>query len=447
MALRSTTLAQRIFSVLGPAPVLFVAAACGGESRSHGSPDAALAGATGTSAGTAGAGGAAGTAGAGSPSGVAAASAAAGSEAGGTATAGGGTGGVMSLGPYTLGGVTAAPRNCTNPGPGICCDYDFCFTPETANQALGGVGAGGTANAQACPGATQLGFCTAVIPAATVQPEQCCYVVHNGSCCGRPLLIAGEVRLSGLAARGDWCEPGARTGLAVDLSARAREELARAWSADALMEHASIASFARFSLELLALGAPVTLVEAAQQAALDETRHAQLCFALGSRFAGHALGPTPLDLSGLEVGRGLGELAVVVLREGAIGETLAAALARAQLALVGDEQCREVLEVIAADEAEHALLAWRFLRYAVERGGAGVIRRLREALAEPQPLAAVRAASAAPEVLNHYGRLTPEQQSAAVEATWDEVIRPALALLCEAAALPDARGAQLGPSP
>jgi hypothetical protein len=274
------------------------------------------------------------------------------------------------------------------------------------------------------------------MPATTEQPDECCYVVVNGGCCGRPLLIAGEVRLSDLAARGDWCEPGAPTRFEMELRATPRAELARAWAADALMEHASIASFARFSLQLLALGAPASLVAAAQQAAVDETKHAQLCFSLASRFAGHDVGPTPLDLRGFEVGTALSELAVMVLREGAIGETLAAALARAQLELAGDERCREVLAVIATDEAEHALLAWRFLRYAVERGGAEVTRRLRDVLAEPQSWPAPEVGSAPAEMLNHYGRLTPDQQASVVAATWDQVIRPAVSALCELAPTP-----------
>jgi hypothetical protein len=282
-----------------------------------------------------------------------------------------------------------------------------------------------------------LGFCTSVKPATTEQPDACCYVVVNGGCCGRPLLIAGEVRLGDLAARGDWCEPGAPASLEMELRATSRAELARAWAADALMEHASIASFARFSLQLLALGAPASLVAAAQQAAVDETKHAQLCFSLASRFSGHDVGPAPLDLRGFEVGADLSELAVMVLREGAIGETLAAALARAQLELAGDERCREVLAVIAVDEAEHALLAWRFLRYAVERGGEEVTRRLRDVLAEPRPRAASEAVSATPEVLNHYGRLTTEQQASVVAATWDQAIRPAVALLCDLAQAPE----------
>lgn len=50
------------------------------------------------------------------------------------------------------------------------------------------------------------------------------------------------------------------------------------WSADALAEHTSIASFARFTLQLLALDAPSDLLSRSQQAGKDEMEHARLCF-------------------------------------------------------------------------------------------------------------------------------------------------------------------------
>ncbi|MFZ5897429.1 MAG: hypothetical protein ACOY0T_40625 [Myxococcota bacterium] len=72
-----------------------------------------------------------------------------------------------------------------------------------------------------------------------------------------------------------------------------RNALSDEWARAACFEHASIASFNRFSLELLALGAPGDLVERANRAALDEVRHARLCFALASVYAGDDFGPGP----------------------------------------------------------------------------------------------------------------------------------------------------------
>lgn len=60
--------------------------------------------------------------------------------------------------------------------------------------------------------------------------------------------------------------------------ARVADAVVKAWTTAARAEHASVASFARFTLQLLHLGAPADLVADAQQAGLDEVRHARLCF-------------------------------------------------------------------------------------------------------------------------------------------------------------------------
>ena len=89
-----------------------------------------------------------------------------------------------------------------------------------------------------------------------------------------------------------------------------------------------MASFARFSLRLMALGAPAALVSDAQQAMGDEIRHAERCFALASRYAGTPLRPGPLPMAGALTGGGdLCAVSVEVLREGAIGESIGALLA------------------------------------------------------------------------------------------------------------------------
>ena len=44
-----------------------------------------------------------------------------------------------------------------------------------------------------------------------------------------------------------------------------RRRLAELWSQDALLEHASIASFSRFALQLLAVAAPPALVAGAHR--------------------------------------------------------------------------------------------------------------------------------------------------------------------------------------
>lgn len=132
-----------------------------------------------------------------------------------------------------------------------------------------------------------------------------------------------------------------------------------------MLEHASIASFARFSLELLALGVPSELLAAATRAMADETLHAELCFGLAGAYAGEALGPGPLSMSGVAPEADLARLVEAVVLEGCIGETVAALEASVVAAAATDPVVRGVLDRIAADEQRHAELAFRFLAWVV----------------------------------------------------------------------------------
>ena len=55
-----------------------------------------------------------------------------------------------------------------------------------------------------------------------------------------------------------------------------RLALVARWRSNGLAEHASVASFSRHSLQLLALAAPADLVEASHRAAIDEVAHAKV---------------------------------------------------------------------------------------------------------------------------------------------------------------------------
>jgi hypothetical protein len=153
------------------------------------------------------------------------------------------------------------------------------------------------------------------------------------------------------------------------LSKETRGALSGEWARAAQFEHASIASFSRFSLELLAVGAPPELIEGAHRAALDEVAHARLSFALASVYAGSPLGPGPLAL-GRDVLASFELIPIVTsaLAEGCVNETLAALEAHAGAADAEPSAVREVLTVIARDESEHAALSFRFVRWALERG-------------------------------------------------------------------------------
>lgn len=180
--------------------------------------------------------------------------------------------------------------------------------------------------------------------------------------CGRPFLVESTERRAVPCERGDWLLDGEGFGTG-PVDEGARQKLAAHWQRMGLMEHASIAAFARFALQLLGLGAPADLIEATNQALVDETRHARLCFALASHYAGRAIGPGPLELSGALDTIDPAEILRTVILEGCVGETLAALEARQAAEVARDPRVAKLLASIAEDEARHAQLAWRFVQW------------------------------------------------------------------------------------
>jgi hypothetical protein len=175
---------------------------------------------------------------------------------------------------------------------------------------------------------------------------------------GRPFLVAHEARLAPVRARGDWNAHDVAPNVE-GLSAHARAALAAHWTETARMEHASIAAFARFALELLALGAPASLVERTHAAMADETAHARAAFSLASAYAGKDVGPGPLAIDGALGAVDARSVFATLAREGCVGETLAAVEATEAASVATDPCVREVLSRIARDETAHAELAWR----------------------------------------------------------------------------------------
>ncbi len=218
---------------------------------------------------------------------------------------------------------------------------------------------------------------------------------------------------------------------ALDASALApalRTRLAEEWARDALFEHASVGSFDRFSLHLLAVAAPPSLVEEAHEAAIDEILHARLCFALASAFAGEPLGPGPLPLDGDVLGRlDLPSIAAAAVTEGCVGETIASLEAATALERATVPAVREALQQIADDEARHAELAWRFVRWALDSGGpaarAAIERAFRDALDAPRP--PLPDEDPLVEGLAAHGRMSARQKGLNLEEGLVEVVEPA----------------------
>jgi hypothetical protein len=137
----------------------------------------------------------------------------------------------------------------------------------------------------------------------------------------------------------------------------------------------------------MALGAPLDLVRDTHHAALDEIGHSELCWSLARRFGEPVESAGPFPFSGpIDATIGLAELAMQLVRDGCVEETLGAHLAVELAAAASEPEVRAVLTTIAAEESQHAVLSFRILAWALQTGGADVRAAVRSAIAEPAPL-------------------------------------------------------------
>lgn len=325
---------------------------------------------------------------------------------------------------------SGSPFHKTATGPYIgvmtCCYVPTYQCPTAGTGGEAGVGGGPTAGVGGGP-------------TAGVGP-------FAGAGGGRPFVVGRDLRVAEIVERSDWSAQAPETS---DLSEEDRKALARAWLDDALVEHASVAAFARFTLELLALGAPPELLRAAQAAALDEIEHARLCFAVASRHARRPLGPGKLDVQGAVETTDFVAFALRTFEEGCVGETLGALEAAERLAQASDPFVRAVLERIVEDEERHAELAWRAVQWAIRTGGVSVARAIERAfheLAEAAPPRGDVPASESGPAWRAHGRLSPSEAFASRRKGLSEVVAPCVrALLGSAAARTDARSEAVVP--
>lgn len=191
---------------------------------------------------------------------------------------------------------------------------------------------------------------------------------------GRALRRKGRARRPDATAGDDWCDRMEKIA--------APAAAAAAWRKMAATEAASISAFAHLANELLAIGAPPQLIAHAHADALDEIRHAKLCYGVAAAMDGAAMSPAPFAdaLLPRETRATVESVAVESAVESALYE---AAAARAAAALAKDatvpEAIRFVLRSIAVDEARHAQHGLEILRYCIARSpSAG--KAVREAL-------------------------------------------------------------------
>ena len=251
--------------------------------------------------------------------------------------------------------------------------------------------------------------------------------------CGRPFLVTDCPRLADITSRGDWLDSRVTPDL-TGLSPLQRAEFSAHWARLGQMEHASIAAFARFNLQLLSLGAPGELIEACNRALVDETAHTRLCFALASEYGGAALGSARLDIAHCFEDTSLEAIMKLVLREGCLGETVAALEAVEAAALATDPAVKNALSRIGRDEQAHAELAFKFLAWALRQSSPEARGELeleaRRALADFEAAALARIADRRPGGLaSAHGIVGAEALRAIHLGAVREVVEPLLSAI------------------
>jgi hypothetical protein len=247
--------------------------------------------------------------------------------------------------------------------------------------------------------------------------------------CGRPFLVGGCTRTATAIERDDWCT----ITNARPVGGRTRQQLAEYWTQVGQFEHASVASFARFAMHLLELGAPPRLLLETQRAMADEIEHARLAFGLASHYAGARVGPGALDVGdALGVAGSIDRHAIIeaLVLEACVGETLAAIEAREAAAHAKDPAVAIMLEQIAADELRHAQLGWRALRWMLDTGDHALLEfALAQLDAAMLEVEIATSASELPASLREHGVLDDALRAELRREGIERLIRPCVAAL------------------
>jgi len=200
------------------------------------------------------------------------------------------------------------------------------------------------------------------------QPDGTCQRVQMG----RPFVVDGKYRAT-TSLIGKIDESNAKTAWNIDqvpgslANSSLNQEIALAFSNQGEGEHASVASFARHTLQLMSMGAPATLLIGSQQSAIDEIKHAKMCYGIAKSFLGAKIQPNTLNIDGSVKTMRKSEIIQSVIAEGCIGETVAAVRAQLSAHYAKEQKVKGILEEIAADETNHSQLAWNTVQWAIRR--------------------------------------------------------------------------------
>jgi len=189
---------------------------------------------------------------------------------------------------------------------------------------------------------------------------------------GRPFTVDGRSRTTTSQTTNIGCTSDAvswkiENNVLLIVNSTYNHDVGIEWIQQAEAEHASVASFARHTLQLMSIGAPPELLTASQEASMDEIRHAKMCYGIAGVFLDSDVSPGPLDVDGSLKNIGIKDIIRSVIQDGCIGETLSAIEAHFRAYHAKDDAVKSTLTRIAADETRHAQLAWDTVVWITEK--------------------------------------------------------------------------------
>jgi hypothetical protein len=185
------------------------------------------------------------------------------------------------------------------------------------------------------------------------------------------------------------------------------------------------AAYARLSLHLLGLGAPAELVDAAARAQIDEIRHAKLAFSLASHYSGERAAWGELCLRDVFQTTSPEDIVRTVVLEGCLFGACATLEALRGVELCRDPVVRRVLSTFAADEARHAELAWKIVRWMLARDACAADAVCKEIeRAAPRPVGLDVQASSWDEDLRAFGILDKSLRKVCLWRAYQNVVLP-----------------------
>ena len=139
------------------------------------------------------------------------------------------------------------------------------------------------------------------------------------------------------------------------------------WIESAEAEHASIASFARHTLQLLSLNVPSNLLISSQEAAIDEVRHRETSYGVANAILKTNIRPDVFDVQQVLEELSSDDIIKSIVQEGCIEETISAIQLNMAANLASHPLLKKYMLKIAQEEANHAQLAWNTIQWLSEK--------------------------------------------------------------------------------